>query len=88
MNQRDFWFLIGGAAVVWFLMRNRADNAGAVVDPGQQSDTVSGGGTSQPVLVNQQPYFNITFSNNGNMFNPLATEYMPLFGFVATRSYF
>lgn len=88
MTQRDVMFLVGGSLLVWFFMRNRAAASAQVVDPGQQSDMGQGGQQGMPVLVNQQPYYNITFSNNGNMFNPLATEYMPLFGFIATRSYF
>lgn len=86
MTQRDVMFLVGGSLLVWFFMRNRAAAPVEVANPGQLADTGQAQGT--PVLVNQQPYYNITFSNNGNMFNPLATEYMPLFGFIATRSYF
>lgn len=83
MTQRDFYFLIGGSAVVWFLMRNRQ----ATQQPVQVQQPVTGG-QQVPTVVNQMPYYNLSFTNSGNMFNPLATEYMPLFGFIATRSYF
>lgn len=82
MTEREFLYLIAGAGIVFLLMHTKQQP----VAPVQQNQTQEPMG--QPVIIqNGQPYYNVTFSNNGNINNPLALEYMPLFGFIPQRGF-
>ncbi|RWZ84882.1 MAG: hypothetical protein EO766_16990 [Hydrotalea sp. AMD] len=81
MNEKELLYFVGGAVIVFLFMhskQNGVNNSSVSNQAVQPQQTPLSG----PVLLNGQPYYNLTFTNNGNVNNPLAQEYMPLFGFV------